>query len=128
MLRALLVVALGSLATASLACGGSSAGTLGAVVGVDNETGAVHVRDVRDGAAADKAGLLAGDEILMIDGVYVRDLGVPAVKRKLAGEAGTSIDLTVVRGDRVLRVKLTREPMTTAPAPTPPPREERLAP
>lgn len=102
-------------------------GTTGAVIGVDNETGAVHVREMREGAAADKAGLAVGDEILMIDGVYVRDLGVPAIKQKLAGEAGTSIDLTVVRGDQVLRVKLVREPPGARSA-SPPRREERIGP
>lgn len=116
-----------ALASVLLACGGSSVGTVGAVIGVDNETGAVHIREMRSGAAADKAGLAVGDEILMIDGVYVRDLGVPAIKQKLAGSAGTSMDLTVVRGDRVIRVKLVREP-AGAPAAPPPPREERIAP
>lgn len=102
-------------------------GTTGAGLAVDNETGSVHVREVRDGAAADKAGLAVDDEILMIDGVYVRDLSVPAIKQKLAGDAGTSIDLTVVRGDQVLRVKLVREP-AGASSSSPAQREERIGP
>lgn len=100
---------------------------MGAVIGVDNETGAVHVREVREGAAADKAGLVAGDEIVMIDGVYVRDLGVPAIKQKLAGATGSSIDLTVVRDDQVIRVKLVREPLGASSAKAPA-KEERIAP
>jgi carboxyl-terminal processing protease len=126
-LRPLRSALVSALAIGLAACGGSTVGSVGAVIGVDNETGAVHVRELREGAAADKAGLAVGDEILMIDGLYVRDIGVPAVKQKLAGDAGTSIDLTVVRGDQVMHVKLVREPIGGPVAP-PKPKEERLAP
>jgi C-terminal processing protease CtpA/Prc len=108
-------------------CGGSSIGSIGAVIGVDNETGAVHVRETREGLAADKAGLQQGDEVLMIDGVYVRDLGAAALRERLRGEVGSSVNLTVVRGDQVVRVKLVREALGAAPA-APPPKEERIAP
>lgn len=118
-----------SLAALALAigCGGSSVGSVGAVIGVDNETGAVHVREIREGMAAEKAGLLPDDEVLMIDGVYARDLGAARVRERLRGEVGSKVDLTVVRGDQVLRVKLVREPLGEAKGP-PPPKEERIAP
>ena len=109
------------------ACGGSSVGSVGAVIGVDSETGSVHVREAREGLAADKAGLQPGDEVLMIDGVYARDLGATALRERLRGEVGSSVDLTIVRGDRVIRVKLVREALGAAPA-APPPKEERIAP
>jgi C-terminal processing protease CtpA/Prc len=116
-----------ALALTALGCSGPSIGSVGAVLGVDNETGAVHVREVREGLAAEKSGLLPGDEILMIDGVYVRDLGTTAVRERLRGNVGSSVELTVVRGEDVLRVKVVREPLGAAAAP-PPPREERIAP
>lgn len=116
-----------ALACAAPACSGPAVGSVGAVLGVDNESGAVHVRETREGAAADKAGLRPGDEIVMIDGVYVREMGAAAVRERLRGEVGTSVELTVVRGDEVLRVKLVRSALGAA-APAPPPKEERIAP
>jgi C-terminal processing protease CtpA/Prc len=123
---ALRALALPAIAIA-LGCSGPSTGSVGAILGVDSETGAVHVRETRDGRAADKVGLLPGDELLMIDGVYVRDLGADAVRAKLRGPVGSSVELTVVRGEEVLRVKLVREPLGPAAAP-PPPREQRIEP
>lgn len=100
---------------------------MGAVLGVERETGDVFVREAREGLAADKAGLRPGDEILMIDGVYVRDLGAAAVRDRLRGPPGSRVELTVVRGEEVLRVTVTREPLA-APSAPPPPAEERIAP
>lgn len=125
--RPALAAILGALALAAAACSGPSIGSVGAVLGVDNDTGAVHVRETKDGLAADKAGLLPGDEIVMIDGVYVRDLNASTVSSKLRGNIGSTVELTVIRGDEVLRVKLTREPLAPAIA-KPPEREERIAP
>lgn len=109
------------------ACSGPSVGTVGAVLGVDNDTGAVYVRETPEGLAADKAGLLPGDEIMMIDGLYARDLGPTAVRDKLRGEVGSSVDLTVVRGGEVMHVKLVRTERGAAKA-APPAKEERVAP
>lgn len=108
-------------------CSAPSVGSIGAVLGVDNETGSVHVRETREGLAADKAGLQVGDEILMIDGVYVREMGVAAVQGKLRGSVGSGVELTVARGERILRVRLVRQPLAASAAP-PRPREERIAP
>lgn len=114
-------------ALAALGCSTAKVGSVGAVLGVDRETGNVLFREVRAGLAADEVGLRPGDELLMIDGVYVRDLGAAAVREKLRGPPGSRVELTVVRGEEVLRVKLTRKPLE-APSAPPPPREERIAP
>jgi carboxyl-terminal processing protease len=106
-------------------CGASGPGTVGAVLGRDNETRALHVREVPAGLAAEQAGLLAGDEIVMIDGLYVKDLAAADVRAKLRGEPGSTVDLTVVRGDQVKHVKVTRGAMRERRPP--PPREERIA-
>ncbi|MFO0593552.1 MAG: hypothetical protein U0441_38785 [Polyangiaceae bacterium] len=55
----------------------------------------------------------------MIDGVYARDLGAARLRERLRGEVGSSVDLTIVRGDRVLRVKLVREPLGESKSPPP---------
>jgi C-terminal processing protease CtpA/Prc len=108
------------------ACGGTSVGSIGAVLGRDNETHAVYVRDVPEGLAADKAGLLPGDEIVMIDGVYARDLAPTDLRAKLRGEVGSRIELTVLRGNDVLHVRVTRTEMRVREEVKP--KEERIAP
>lgn len=114
------------LAAGALAgCGASGLGSVGAVFGRDNETRALHVREVPEGAAAGRAGLAAGDEVVMIDGVYVRDLAAPEIRAKLRGDPGTEVALTVVRGEQVRHVKLVRAPLGAARAKAP--REEKIA-
>lgn len=106
-------------------CGAGGPGTVGAVLGRDNETRAVHVREVPEGLGAERAGLLPGDEVVMIDGVYAKDLAAEAIRAKLRGDAGTTVALTVVRGGAVRHVQVTRAPMRER-RPRPP-REERIA-
>lgn len=109
-------------------CGASAPGSVGAVLGRDKETRALHVREVPAGLGAERAGLLPGDEIVMIDGVYVRDLASADVRAKLRGESGSTVALTIVRGvrgDDVRHVKVTRAAMRERRPP--PPREERIA-
>jgi C-terminal processing protease CtpA/Prc len=95
------------LLVAATGCGTSS-GSIGAVLGRDNETQALYVRDVPPGLAAAHAGLLPGDEIVMVEGVYVRDLSAKEVRNRLRGELGSTVELTVIRGREVLRVHVTR--------------------
>lgn len=111
-MRRLAVLAL-LLSTSS--CGATVVGTIGAVLGRDNDDHALYVRDVPDGLAAAEAGLEPGDEIVMIDGVYVRSLATPELRTKLRGEVGSKVALTVVRGERVLRVELRRTPISGVP-------------
>lgn len=91
-------------------CGAAEpkAGSIGAVLSRDNEAGTLFIRDVSPGLSAERAGLQAGDEVLMIEGRYTRELDAPAVRAALRGEIGTSVRLTIVRGDQVLRVKVER--------------------
>jgi carboxyl-terminal processing protease len=108
------------------ACGGSAPGSVGAVFGRDNETRQLVVRDAPAGGAAERAGLAPGDQVLMIDGVYVRDLAARDVRAKLRGEVGTTVRLTVVRnGDEVHHLVVTRAELGERHPP--PPREERIA-
>jgi carboxyl-terminal processing protease len=94
---------------AAVACAASDTASVGAVLGRDNETHAVHVREVPEGMAAAKAGLVPGDEILMIDGFYVKELGIKQIHALLRGEPGTTVELTVARGQGdIRRVRVTR--------------------
>lgn len=116
---------LAPLLCAALAGCAQTTGSIGAVLGRDDETRALHVRDVPEGLAAEKAGLVPGDEIIMIDGVYVRELPVRELKRLLRGDVGSTVELTIVRGREVLRVRLARTPFRELEVRA---REERLAP
>jgi C-terminal processing protease CtpA/Prc len=89
-------------------CGGQQVGSVGAVLGRDNDTHALFVREVPPGMAADRAGLLPGDEIIMIEGFYVRDLGMKEIRALLRGDVGSTVELTIVRGSLVQHVRLKR--------------------
>ena len=83
-------------------------GSIGAVLGKDNRTGALTIRDVPKGLAADKAGLEPGDQVVMIEGVYVADLSPKEIHDKLRGDVGSTVELTVDHRGEVRRVKLVR--------------------
>lgn len=87
---------------------GARVGSIGAVLGRDNASQALHVREVPPGLPAERSGLRPGDEIVMIDGVYVRDLPSAQVRERLRGAAGSAVELTVVRGGEVRRVRVVR--------------------
>jgi len=114
--RRLVVVLLAAVA------GGCSAGigSVGAVLAQEDGSGALYVREVPKGLAADQAGLLPGDEILMIEGRYVRDLDTSGLRALLRGEPGTRVVLTVVRGEEVRRIEVERTPLRAPPAIDPP--------
>lgn len=91
------------------ACTQTSRGTIGAVLAQD-PGGRVTLREVPEDLAAGLAGLAPGDELILIDGLDVRRMDPSAVHRLLSGEVGQPIELTLVRGEEVLHVRLTRTP------------------
>ena len=88
--------------------GGGGVGSVGAVFGRDNDNHALYVREAPPGLGADEAGLLAGDQIVMIDGLYVRDLSEKEIRSKLRGEVGSKVALTILRSNDVHHVRVTR--------------------
>jgi len=91
-------------------CGAAPvSGSIGAVLGRDEESHAVYVRDVPE--TNDDPDLLPGDELLMVDGIYVRELSVKELRKRLRGEPGTKVKVTLLRGANVVRVELTRTPL-----------------
>ena len=110
----------------ALGCAKAGVGSIGAVLGRDLETGAVHVRAAPEGMAGSEAGLLPGDEIKMIDGVVVDGISRERRVTLLRGELGTSVRLTVVRGEEVLHLEIKRGPLRQGAAPQE--KEERIEP
>jgi C-terminal processing protease CtpA/Prc len=89
-------------------------GTIGAVLAQTPDQRLV-LREVPPSLAAGRAGLLPGDELLLIDGRDVRELDERGVHRALTGSVGDSVKLTLLREGRVVRVTVKR----TAPPPRP---------
>jgi carboxyl-terminal processing protease len=115
------------LALALTACGGGGVGTVGAIFGRDRDTRALVVREAPEGRAAASAGLQPGDQIVMIDGWYVKDLDAKAIREKLRGEVGSSVRLTVVRnGAEVHHLRVVRRELGERTA-APPPAEEKIS-
>jgi len=114
------------LALSAAGCAPSGPGSMGAVMGRDNETRALYVREVPPGLGADKAGLRPGDQLVMIEGLYVKDLTAEQIRKHLRGDAGSTVALTVLRGEEVRHLRVTRVPMRERRA-APPPKEERIA-
>ena len=105
-LRALLPLLL---VVQALACAGEQrVGSIGAVLARDNESGALYVRDLSSGVEAERSELLPGDEILMVEGRYVRELETKELRVLLRGDVGSSVRLTIVRGSEVRRIKVAR--------------------
>jgi C-terminal processing protease CtpA/Prc len=78
------------------------------VFGRDNDTRALYVREVPAGLAAAGAGLLPGDQVVMIEGFYVRDLDAKSIHDKLRGDVGSTVALTILRGEEVIHVRVAR--------------------
>lgn len=104
---------LGSVAACGAAKGtGAQAkgtGSIRAVLDRDPITGAVYVYDVPEGLAASEAGMEPGDQLKMIDGVHVDDLDRDDLQQRLRGPIGSTVKLTLVRGDEVLHLEVKRQ-------------------
>jgi carboxyl-terminal processing protease len=61
------------------------------------------------GSPAEEAGLLAGDQILEIDGTSTLGQSVSSLVYEVRGEAGTEVTLTVRRDDDELDITITRD-------------------
>ena len=86
-------------------------GDVGAGIGVEigERDGLVKVLRTTPDNPARKAGVLAGDIIYKADDEDISGLGVEDVAKKLRGEAGTKVKLTVVRDNKEVSFDLVRE-------------------
>lgn len=85
-------------------------GTFGGIgVVVTDVEGAVVVVAPLQGTPAGRMGLLAGDQIVAVDGLDVRGLSADRVTDMLRGEPGSRVELTLRRGEAEFKVDLIRE-------------------
>lgn len=83
-------------------------GGLGLEVTMDG--GAVKVISPMDGSPGQRAGIKTGDKIIAIDGTNIVGMSLDDAVSKMRGKAGTSINLTIIRGDEDPKIiKVTRE-------------------
>ncbi len=60
----------------------------------------VYVLNVFEGSGAANAGIKKGDYIIAVDGKPVTEFNSDTIVYAIRGEAGTSVDITVLRGDK----------------------------
>jgi len=94
-------------------------GTTGRFVGVGieitQEDGLVKVVSPIEGSPADRAGLKPGDLITRVDDTAVKGLSINEAVKRMRGEPGTKVVLTILRKDenRTFQVTITREEIRT---------------
>lgn len=86
-------------------------GDVGAGIGVEigQRDGLVKVLRTTPDNPARKAGVLAGDIVYKADDEDISTKSVEDVAKKLRGQAGTKVKLTVVRDNKEIEFELTRE-------------------
>ncbi|MFT3779586.1 MAG: S41 family peptidase [Ottowia sp.] len=94
-------------------------GTTGRFVGVGieitQEDGLIKVVSPIEGSPADRAGLKPGDLITRVDDAAVKGLSLNEAVKRMRGEPGTKVLLTILRKDenRTFPVTITREEIRT---------------
>jgi len=84
---------------------------VGIGVGLSAVDAGLSVTKVIPGGGADAAGIVAGDLIVAVDGASAIDLGVGGAVARIRGQAGTTVTLTVKRGDKLVPVVCERRPL-----------------
>lgn len=84
-------------------------GGMGALI--KKAPGGIAISEPYKGFPADKAGLVAGDKILEIDGDATADMDLSTASKRLKGAVGTNLTLKVakLRGNDTLTLTLTRD-------------------
>ena len=86
---------------------GNYKGGVGISVYAPDENGAL-IHRVYEGTFADEAGLKGGDIILALDGVSVKGMTMDEMTDLIGGDAGTTVDFTVLRGEETLTMSVMR--------------------
>lgn len=86
-----------------------SAGKVGIGAEYSQVSGFLYLISVTKGSPADKAGLKSGDVIEYIDNKATRDISLYDARELINGDAGTSVNLRVLRsGEKPQTIKVTR--------------------
>jgi carboxyl-terminal processing protease len=88
---------------------------IGLDVNQGEKTKLLAVISVLEETPAYNAGILVGDILIKIDGQDIQGMNAPVVMNRLRGASGTPVVLTILRGQKQLEFKITREREKVAP-------------
>lgn len=91
---------------------GRSGEYVGVGITVQPEEDRILIAGVAELGPAEEVGIEIGDYLVAVDGVPVSELGYEEAIAKVRGEAGTTVVLTVLRGDELLSFTLVRRKLT----------------
>ena len=83
-------------------------GGIGVVIEYDDKNETIQVTTVYLDSPAAKAGIMVGDYIYAIDGVTVEEIGYRNAVYHIRGEIGTSVEITLLRGEDFVTVNAVR--------------------
>jgi C-terminal processing protease CtpA/Prc len=99
---------------ASAACFGVTPDSvLGELEGLRALARSLVYGDIIPGGGAEAAGIAVGDRVIAIDGMPVEPLGVEGAVAKIRGAAGTTITVTLRRGDQPVQLIVERRKIHT---------------
>ena len=82
---------------------------IGVTVRYSTQTNDILVESVNEDSGAEEAGILPGDYIIKVDGESVDTLGYQKAIANVKGKAGTSVNITVLRGEQELTFTVIRK-------------------
>jgi len=85
--------------------------TGGIGIAMELHNGKIMIVDVLEDYPAEKSGIQKRDHITHVDSQSVSDLSLTAITRMITGEIGTTVELTIRRGEETFIKKIKREPI-----------------
>ena len=87
---------------------GSRGSAKGIGVYISGTETSITVTYVMPGAPAETAGIKAGDEIVAVNGISVKEVGYNAAVNMVSGENGTQVMLTIIRDGKEMEIAVIR--------------------
>lgn len=84
-------------------------GGIGVVIEYNDDEETICVSTVYIDSPAEKAGIEVGDYIYAIDGVTIEEIGYRNAVYHIRGDIGTDVEITLLRGDKLVTVVCTRD-------------------
>lgn len=79
------------------------------VINKNNDDEHLLIIDVLDDSPAQKAGMLAGDKVVAVDGQKLRGLALDEVVSKMRGKRGTRVKLKILRSKKIMEIEVLRD-------------------
>lgn len=85
----------------------------GAYVGIGVTVSKINdefiISKIYEGGPSEKAGVKPGDKIVAVDKKSIEGMELSEIVSLIKGDAGTTVDIDVIRGDKTLTITVTRE-------------------